>query len=220
MPERQTPELKPDGRRQRWAQHRATRRTELLEAVMTAVRERGPAIDMDDVTEVSGIAKPVFYRYFEDKADLYVSVGREVGERLVTSVVAAVGGTTDPRSMVAAGVETFLAEVEADPDLYRFVVQRPSTAGAASDYTAVISKHVSTVIGDVLRAAGRDTGVAEPWGFAMVGAARSAAERWLDEPTMSRAALAEALTALLWTGASSAPGAVAPSRSRLRAARD
>ena len=95
--------------------------------------------------------------------------------------------------MVAASVETFLAEVEADPELYRFVVQRPSTAGTASDYTAVISKHVSTVIGDVLRAVGRDAGVAEPWGFAMVGAARAAAERWLDEPTMSRAALADSL---------------------------
>lgn len=187
---------------------------------MQAVRERGPAVDMDDVTEVSGIAKPVFYRYFEDKADLYVSVGREVGERLVARVVAAVGATTDPRSMVAAGVETFLADVEADPDLYRFVLQRPSTAGAASDYTAVISRHVSTVIGDVLRVAGRDTGVAEPWGFAMVGAARSAAERWLDEPTMSRAALADSLTALLWTGASSPPSARPSSSSRLRVARD
>lgn len=191
---------RPDGRQQRWAAHRTARRAELIDSVLAAVRERGPGVDMDDVAEVSGIAKPVFYRYFKDKADLYLSVGREVGERLVTDVVAAVEGTSGPRAMIAAGVETFLRAVEEDPQVYRFVLQRPATASAASDYTAVISKHVSRVTGDLLRAAGRDTGAAEPWGFAMVGAVRTAAERWLDEPTMSRQALADHLTDLLWAG--------------------
>jgi hypothetical protein len=71
----------------------------------------------------------------------------------------------------------------------------------------VVGKHVSRLTGDLLRAAGRDSGVAEPWGFAMVGAVRTAAERWLDEPTMSREALASSLTDLLWSGARSAPSA-------------
>lgn len=197
---------RPDGRQQRWAAHRTARRAELIDSVLAAVRERGPGVDMDDVAEVSGIAKPVFYRYFKDKADLYLSVGREVGERLVTDVVSAVEGTSGPRAMIAAGVETFLRAVEEDPQVYRFVLQRPATASAASDYTAVISKHVSRVTGDLLRAAGRDTGAAEPWGFAMVGAVRTAAERWLDEPTMSRQALADHLTDLLWTGTRAARG--------------
>lgn len=214
MPTSETPEpddgRRPDGRQQRWAAHRSARRAELIDAVVAAVRVRGPGVDMDGVAEVSGIAKPVFYRYFKDKADLYLSVGREVGERLVTDVVSAVEGTDGPRGMIAAGVETFLRAVEEDPQVYRFVLQRPATASAASDYTAVISKHVSRVTGDLLRAAGLDTGAAEPWGFAMVGAVRTAAERWLDEPTMSRQALADYLTALLWSGTRAAPGAADP----------
>jgi AcrR family transcriptional regulator len=196
-----------DGRRQRWAEHRATRRTELIEAVIAAVRERGPAVDMDDVTAVSGIAKPVFYRYFSDKADLYLAVGREVAERLVADVVTSLDGQSSPRAMVRAGVDAFLRAVEDDPQLYRFVLLRPATAAAVTDYSAVIGKHVSRLTGDLLRAAGRDSGMAEPWGFAMVGAVRVAAERWLDEPTMSREALASYLTDLLWAGARSAPSA-------------
>lgn len=196
-----------DGRRVRWAAHRAGRRGELIDAVLEAVRERGPGVDMDDVAASSGIAKTVFYRYFRNKADLFQSVGREVGERLVADVVAAVEGRTHPREMIAAGVETFLRAVEGDPDVYRFVLQRPANAAAVSDYSTVISKRVSRAIGDLLRAAGRDAGVAEPWGFAMVGAVRSAAERWLDEPTMNRAALAGYLTDLLWAGSRAAPGA-------------
>jgi AcrR family transcriptional regulator len=202
----------PDGRSARWAAHRRARRAELIEAVVQAVRERGPGIDMDDVAQVSGVAKPVFYRYFKDKADLYLAVGREVGQRLVDDVVAAVEGTRNPREMIAAGVDTFLSAVEADPQVYRFVLQRPANATAVSDYSAVISKHVSVAIGDLLRAAGRDTGVAEPWGFAMVGAVRSAAERWLDEPTLSREALAAHLTSLLWAGSRSAPAAAQPAQ--------
>lgn len=207
-----------DGRAERWAGHRAARRTELLGFVVDAVRQRGPGIDLDDVAEVSGVAKNVFYRYFKDKADLYLAVGRSVGEDLVEQVVAAVAVTSEPRETVAAGVDAFLRAVEADPDLYRFVLQRPANAANVSDYSAVISKHVSTVIGDLLRAAGGDAGAAEPWGFAMVGAVRSAAERWLDEPTMSRDALAGYLTDLLWAGSRSAarqpPGSSAARMSR------
>lgn len=217
MPPTQTPPPPPrssDGRHQRWAAHRATRRAELIEAVLQAVRQRGPAIDMDDVAAVSGVAKPVFYRYFKDKADLYLAVGHDVGERLVADVVTAVEGTRNPREMVAAGVETFLRAVESDPDVYRFVLQRPANASAVSDYTAVIGQHVSRVTGDVLRAAGRDAGTAEPWGFAMVGAVRTAAERWLDQPTISRAALATYLTELLWSGARGTVVATSPARVR------
>jgi AcrR family transcriptional regulator len=199
-----------DGRRERWEAHRVARRAELIDAVLGAVRERGPGIDMDDVSAVSGVAKPVFYRYFKDKADLFLSVGREVGERLVADVVAALEGTQNPRAMIAAAVDTFLRAVEDDPEVYRFVLQRPANAETATDYSAVISKHASRVIGDLLRNVGLDTGAAEPWGFAMVGAVRSAAERWLDEPTMSRAALAGYLTNLLWAGSRHEPTAVSP----------
>jgi hypothetical protein len=54
----------------------------------------------------------------------------------------------------------------------------------------------------------------------MVGAVRSAAERWLDEPTMSRAALADSLTGLLWGGAASAPAVRTGATPPLRVARD
>ena len=197
-----------DGRRDRWAEHRRARRAELIEAVINAVRERGPTVDMDDISAVSGVAKPVFYRYFADKADLYLAVGREVGERIVSEVLAVTEGTAAPRELLAQGIDAFLGWVERDPDVYRFVVQRPATAAAVSDYSAVVGMHVARLAGDVLRAGGRDSGVAETWGFAIVGAVRAAADRWLEEPTTSRAAVVGDLTDLLWSGARSAPRAI------------
>src|SRR3954454_19308291 len=205
---------KRDGRHERWSAHRVARRTELIEAVLGAVRQRGPGVDMDDVAAVSVVAKSVFYRYFKDKSDLFLAVGVEVGERLVANVVAALEGTQNPRAMIAAAVDTFLRAVEEDPQVYRFVLQRPVNAATASDYSAVISKRASRLIGDLLRDGGFDTGAAEPWGFAMVGAVRSAAERWLDEPTMSRTALSGYLTNLIWAGSRHAPTIATPDGNR------
>ncbi len=195
----------PDGRRQRWAAHRVARRAELINAVLDTVRAHGPVVDMEQVRRTSGIAKQVFYRYFDDKADLYAAAGREVGERLVTAVVLAVDAGGEPRDLLARGIDAFLGVVEAEPDLYRFALRSPAASPTAvGDHGQVVGLHVSRLIGDLLRADGQDSGVAEPWGFAIVGAVRAAAERWLDEPVLSRAALAAYLTDLLWDGAGAA----------------
>lgn len=195
---------RPDGRRKRWETHRTARRLELLQAVTDTVRIRGHEVDLDEVARLSGIAKSVFYRYFEDKADLWVAVGRQFAERVAGDVVRAMEGEREPRAMVAAAIEQYLRHVEQDPDLYRFVLVRQGTAAAAQDYSATVGQHASRLIGDILRAQGLDAGPAEPWGFALVGAVRSAAERWLDTRTMSRAALAAYLTDLAWGGLASA----------------
>lgn len=138
-------------------------------------------------------------------------MGRAVAERIVGDVMTPVDTESSPRAMVAAGVDAFLNWVEHDADLYRFVLQRPYSASTVTDDSAVVGMHVSRVTGDLLGAAGLDSGVAEPWGFAMVGAVRSAAERWLDQPTMTREALAGYLTDLLWSGACSAARTAASS---------
>ena len=212
----------PDGRRERWRLHREARRTELIAAVVETVRARGASVGMDDVTTVSGIAKPVFYRYFADKSDLYRAVGRMVAERIAGEVVAAVDGQAEPRAMVAAGIDAFLREIEREPDLYRFVLHPPGgpAGDPVSDYSSVVGLHVSRVLGDRMRTAGLDSGVAEPWGFAMVGAVRAASERWLEQPALSREALGRYLTDLLWSGAAGAYAAAGVPVPRLQAVPD
>src|SRR6195952_369084 len=66
---------KDDGRNTRWDQHRADRRAELVEAAVAAIDEHGPAASIAQIAESAGVSKPVLYRYFEDKDDLYRAVG-------------------------------------------------------------------------------------------------------------------------------------------------
>lgn len=162
---------------------------------------------MDDITKVSGIAKPVFYRYFNDKSDLFLAVGRTVAEGVVADITTAINSATSPRSKLAAGIDAYLASIEAQPELYRFVVQHrdPSallSEGLLGDYATIVGLHATQVIGEFMRQAGLDSGAAELWGFGIVGLVRSAADRWLDQPSMNRSTVAGYLTDLVWLGLS------------------
>lgn len=198
-----------DGRSARWQNHRRTRRRELVRAVVEAVRELGPDVGMDDIATHSGIAKQVFYRYFADKGDLRVTVGRAVARALVADVTQAFESESSLHDMLAAGIDRYLQLIAAEVSLYRFVTRsaegertRVEPADVVTDFQTVIGLTVARLIGDRLRGSGADAGAAEPWGFALVGAVRAAADRWLDAPAMSREALAAYLTEFAWQGLS------------------
>jgi AcrR family transcriptional regulator len=168
---------------------------------MTVVADQGAGVGMDDIARASHIAKPVFYRYFRDKAELFVEVGRAVGETVVAETTAAIDAAPSPRSKLAAGIDAYLASIESRPELYRFVLQYRDLG----DYATIVGQHATAVIGDLMRQAGQDSGAAELWGFGIVGLVRAAADRWLEERTMSRAAVVHYLTDLIWPGLAGMP---------------
>jgi AcrR family transcriptional regulator len=194
-----------DGRRLRWQAHRETRRKELIDAAIRAVRQHGPNAGMDQIAAEAKTSKPAVYRYFNDKADLYLAIGQRVAQSLVEQITAAIDGQADGRSMVAAGVDAYLRVIEEEPALYRFVVNHtlldhPIKNDPVVDYSSLLGTYISRRLGDAIRAVGFDSGAAEPWGFGVVGLVRSAGEWWLDRQSMSRAALGAYLTDLIWGG--------------------
>jgi AcrR family transcriptional regulator len=197
-----------DGRRLRWQAHREARRKALIDAAIRAVRHHGPNAGMDQIAAEAKTSKPVVYRYFTDKADLYLAIGQRVAQGLVDRITAAVDDQPDGRSMVAAGIDAFLRAIEEEPALYRFVVNhtlldRPVEKDPVVDYSTLLGSFISRRVGDQMREVGMDSGAAEPWGFAMVGMVRAAGEWWLDRQSMSRQALGEYLTVLVWDGLAS-----------------
>lgn len=185
-----------DGRSERWKAHRESRRRELITAVMAVVSEFGADVGMDEIAKTSGIAKPVFYRYFKDKADLFVEVGRVAAEQVVTETTIAIDAAESPRAKLAAGIEAYLRGIETRPELYRFAVRHRDLG----DYVTIVGLHAARVIAEFMREAGMDTGAAELWGFGIVGLVRGAADRWLEQRTTSRAVVARDLTELIWPG--------------------
>jgi AcrR family transcriptional regulator len=161
---------------------------------------------MEEIASRAGTSKTVLYRHFADKGELYLAVCARVDELIVTQLRAAMLEYDTPRDMIAASIGTYLAIVEADPEVYRFVVQQPSLdrpveADPVSGLTAAIGDHVAAALATQLRSAGRDAAAAGPWGHGLVGLVRSATDLWLSQPDrMDRSALTDHLTQLTWAG--------------------
>ncbi|HEY0806144.1 MAG TPA: helix-turn-helix domain-containing protein, partial [Pseudonocardiaceae bacterium] len=78
-----------DARRERWRAHREGRREEFVEATIRAVTRQGPDVGMDEIAAEAGVTKPVLYRHFTDKADLYYAVGLRATDMLMSRIVPA-----------------------------------------------------------------------------------------------------------------------------------
>lgn len=200
-------EARIDGRAARWTGHRAARREELIDAAITAVNELGSDVGMDQIAAAANTSKPVIYRYFTDKDDLYRAVGARVVRQIVDTLLA-VGDDPDPQALLRASIDAYLQLLGDYPQLFRFVTQHrvfnearvgpKPQPGAGSGAVADV---LTAALGEQLRSIGLDPGAAQPWGEAAVGFIRAASLWWLDHPdAMTRVQLTDYLAALLWGG--------------------
>ena len=197
-----------DRRDSRWDEHRRARREQLVDATIAAVGRHGAGVGMEEIATEAGTSKTVVYRHFTDRSDLHVAVCARVAANLTDRLREAMDTTTDPRQMLTAAVETYLAFLEADLELYRFVVQGPPVGHPAdsdpiANLSSLVGNQAAALVAVVLEQAGRDPAAALPWGHGLVGLVRSAADWWLqaDRP-MPRVELAAHLTDLTWAGLS------------------
>ena len=219
-----------DRRDSRWDAHREQRRVALVGSAIGAIRRHGAGIGMDEIAASAGTSKTVIYRHFGDRAGLYTAICESVAGVLLAEVRRATAEALSdagrgPRAAVAAGIDAYLRLIEIDPELYRFVVQRPlltqgatrraptadtgrtETSDPVNDLVTVIGDEVAVVIaGNLGTAAGTGTdpgAAARIWGHAIVGLVRGAADDWLARPDGTpRERIAAHLTDLAWSGLS------------------
>lgn len=186
-----------DGRDTRWAEHRLTRRRELVEDTLRAIRRHGAGVGMDEIAAQAGTSKTVIYRHFGDRAGLYAAVVASVHE-FIHHDLSATLEFTDPEDLGTLAhdlADAYLSLVERDPHIYRFVLSPPSPDVAATvdplgGLPELIGDHVSAAIADHLTRRGQDPSAAAIWGHGLVGFIRAAADRWIAaEPREPRAAV-------------------------------
>jgi len=201
-----------DGRDARWERHREERRAALVDATIRAIRKHGAAVGMDDIAAEAGTSKTVIYRHFDDKAGLYRAVATRIDGRVVGNVGAALGRSSAPhgdtRELVASTVDAYLALVESDTEVYRFVVNRPlvdlpipdDPVGGTVDQ---VTDQLTGLLLASLSSSATDLSRARTWAIALVGSVRAVADDWLATPEADRApraAVVESLTELAWLG--------------------
>lgn len=217
-----------DGRDARWTQHRADRRRQLVEAAIRAVRKHGASVGMDEIAAVAGTSKTVIYRHFGDRLGLYLAVCEAVDVLILKDFDKALrrGVSPDaplagnPHDVLVAVIDSYLALVENDPELYRFVVRRPLVdlppeADPVAGLTDVIAGRLTEIFTLALTAADRDPAPARTWGHALVGYVREAADRWLSEtPRLPRTDVVDHLAEFASIGLTGVLGLDRPSHER------
>jgi hypothetical protein len=110
-----------------------------------------------------------------------------------------------PRETLEKTIDAYLAFVERDPEVYRFLVRRlitspPGDELSVGNFLRQVGNQVALVLGEQLRAAGIDSGGAEPLAHGMVGMVHAAGDWWLERQTMPRSRLVEYIVGVLWGG--------------------
>jgi AcrR family transcriptional regulator len=161
---------------------------------------------MDELAAEAGLTKPILYAAFGDKAGLAAALAEHYLTDLLPKVLAAFDGSREPKEMVRTAIAEFIAFVEADPDVYRFLVR--GVGGAERSFieqrlVASFGLRIGDVLNAALVATGGDPRPAELWSFAILGTVLSGAEWWITRQTMSREEIVDHLTALVWGGLAS-----------------
>ncbi|MEU9375405.1 TetR family transcriptional regulator [Streptomyces sp. NPDC048255] len=190
------------------------RRRELLEAADRVVLRDGPKASMNAIAAEAGITKPILYRHFGDKAGLYQALAVRHTDALLESLRAALDAPAERRQRVEATLGTYLAAIEARPQVYRFLMH-PAEDAQATEHGFDVGQHsapllrrlgeeLAQVIGERVDLGPGGERLARVWGHGIVGMMHAAGDWWLGERPCSREELVAGLTDLLWGRLSSA----------------
>ncbi|WP_328324072.1 MULTISPECIES: TetR family transcriptional regulator [unclassified Streptomyces] len=185
-----------------------SRRRELLEAADRVVLRDGPKASMNAIAAEAGITKPILYRHFGDKGGLYRALAKRHTDALLSALRAALDAPAGRRERVEATLDTYLAAIEARPQVYRFLMhpaddsQQPEQAFDVGLHSAPLLRRLGEELAKVI-AERVDLGpdseqLARVWGHGIVGMMHAAGDWWLGERPCSREQLVSSLADLLW----------------------
>jgi len=192
------PVPKDDGRNTRWDGHRESRRAELVEAAVAAIDEHGPAASIAQIAASAGVSKPVLYRYFSDKDDLYRAVGHWGAHEVVEAIVPTMTDSRPLRERVERACSQYLTLISLHPHVFFLLVDHPNNQDPFADGKEMIAAAFARTLHDGLSELGVDASGAEPWGYGVLGFGLSTGEWWLRRRTMSKAAVSRHLSSFIW----------------------
>ena len=184
------------------------RRQELLEAADKVVLRDGPGASMNAIAAEAGITKPILYRHFGDKGGLYRALAVRHTDALLDALRAALDAPRERRERVEATLDTYLAAIEARPQVYRFLMH-PAEDSPSGDRGFDVGQHsapllrrlgeeLAQVIAERVDLGPESEELARVWGHGIVGMMHAAGDWWLRDRPCDRAQLVRHLADLLW----------------------
>lgn len=174
----------------------AERRSDLLAAAERAIRRNGAAVSMEQIAEEAGVSKATLYDNFDGKHGLTDALVERYGARVLSTIAAGLDRPMTPHEVLRGGIEVFVAVIEREHELYRFVLAGDASRTMLDESAAP----VAAMLGGLMRQAGADPDGAEVITRSLLGGVFAAAEWWAEHRTMSRRDFVQYLDDLLWPG--------------------
>jgi len=183
----------------------STRREQLLAAADRVVQREGSAASMNVIAAEAGITKPILYRHFGDKGGLYRALAERHIDFLLDRLRAALLTRGGLRARTHATVDAYLASVEEQPQVYRFLLQRaaveePDVRGQVVGFVRRFGDELATGIRAESELGEVDPQQAIIWAHAIAGMVQATGDWWLDHPEVPRSTVVDQLVSLLWEG--------------------
>lgn len=188
---------------------RAVRERQILDAAVRVFSQHGyHAASMDEISDVAGVSKPMIYAYLGAKEDLFAKCIRREADRLIETVRLGVRTELPPDMQLWHGLRAFYRFVAEHQEAWTVLHRQALTAGGqfAGEIHDLRKMAIDLVAGLVVTA-GTKRGLGEAAEFsgpalavALVGAAESLADWWLDHTDISDGVLASWLMNLVWLG--------------------
>ncbi|OZM72860.1 TetR family transcriptional regulator [Amycolatopsis antarctica] len=185
------------------------RERQILDAAVQVFSRYGyhPA-SMDEVSEVAGVSKPMIYAYLGSKEDLFTHCIRRESARLLDAVAAGIRPELAPDMQLWHGLRSFYRFVHEYRDSWT-VLHRQALAvgGTFADEINQLRQQAIELVAVLVKSAGSRAELAdqvqksgEGLAVALVGAAESLADWWIDHPSVTEGMLASWLMNLVWLG--------------------
>lgn len=170
---------------------------------------------MAAIAAEAGISKPILYRHFGAKSGLYQALAERHTRRLIQGIRDEFSRAGPIRDRTRSTIDTYLATISRNLNLYRFLMHRASAEDTAThSAVSTVIREVSRELAEVMVAEGEmtDRTRAYVWGHAIVGMVQTAGDWWLDHTAeVPREAVVDGLTDLVLGGLpAAASGARAP----------
>lgn len=192
-----------DGRRERWAEHRAHRRVAFVRAGVETVDRYGPAASAEQISVTAGVSRTVLYRYFKDKDDLDDAIAEYMVDTIVSSVLPhlVLTSRTTPRQVITPTVATIIGLFDEHPNMYLFLRERRNEK-SLSAVEATLAGRISYLLQALMELFGMNGDETEPGAYGIVGFVEAACAWWLgcrDLPAaMSRERFTELVCDWVW----------------------
>lgn len=178
---------------------RARRRQEMVEAATAVIRTHGPDASMEQIAAGCGITKPILYRTFGDRAGLIEAMGIAFVADLVLDLADALRSDGEPDQVLRRAIESYVRHLEADPQLYRFLVQE-APQGGIRFLAGLVAEEVARVLTDRFGGGDLPADRVQIWAHGLVGMVHFAGDWWVTRRAVPRRELVDGLCTLAWVG--------------------